>query len=197
MTTNEKILNDLRLSKKRYLHTMGVVACTKELAKRHFPLLSTEKLETAALLHDFTKELSVEEQKALCQKYNIAITAEDEKIPKLFHGKTAAAIAIHEYSADEETASAIYYHTTGRANMTDMETVLFFADYIEDYRTDKACIDVRKYYEKCLKQEDKHLIALKKGVLYSFDTTIKHILDKKELISYTTIEARNSLLEDL
>jgi len=197
MTTNERILGDLNLSKNRLLHTIGVAACAKELAQRHFPLLSPEKMETAGLLHDFTKEYTVDEQKALCQKYNIVISPDESKIPKLYHGKTAAAIAKNVYGVDDEIASAIYYHTTGRADMTDAETVLYFADYIEKYRTDKGCIKVRNYYLKLLKSEDDSLIALKKGILYSFDTTIKHLLKKVENINYATIEARNSIIEQI
>lgn len=197
MTLNERILQDLHLSEKRLLHTIGVAACAKQLAVRHFPSLSPEKMEIAGLLHDFTKEKTLDEQKSLCVKYKIEITPEEADIPKLYHGKTAAAIAKYEYGLDDEIASAIYYHTTGRANMTDAETVLYFADYIEEYRTDKGCIDVRKYYLKLLKKETDPMIALKKGVLYSFDMTIKHLLHKNEKISFATITTRNTIIEQL
>lgn len=197
MTKNEKILNDLRLSQKRFLHTLGVVKSAKQLAERHFPQLSLENIETAALLHDFTKEYSFDEQKMLCEKYNITVATEDKYIPKLYHAKTAAAIAKHEYFVDDETASAIYYHTTGKANMSDAETVLYFADYIEENRTDKACIKVREYYLKCLKEEVNPLIALKKSILFSFDMSIKHLLEKNEKICYEAIAARNNIINYL
>jgi len=197
MTINEKILNDLNLSEKRLLHTRGVAACAKQLAQRHFPSLSSAKMETAGLLHDFTKEYSLDEQKALCQKYNIVMLPVEAKSPKLYHAKTAAAIAKYEYNVDDEIASAIYYHTTGKANMTDAEAVLYFADYIEEYRTDKGCIDVRNYYLKLLKKESNNQIALKKGILYSIDITIAHLIKKGEIIGYDTISARNFLVVEL
>ncbi|PKM62927.1 MAG: hypothetical protein CVU97_02825 [Firmicutes bacterium HGW-Firmicutes-21] len=197
MTMTEKIIKDLRLSNERFLHTLGVADCVKRLAERHFPLLSTEKLEVAALLHDFTKEYSTDKQLVLCKKYNIVMTDEEAKTPKLYHAKTAAAIAKDTYGVDDYTASAIYYHTTGRANMTDAELCLYFADYIEDYRTDKACIKVREYYQKLLAKERDHLVALKKGVLYSYDSTIMHLIKKGENINPTTIEARNQLVDEI
>jgi len=191
MTANEKIIKDLRLSKERFLHTMGVADCAKKLARRHFPSLSAEKTETAALLHDFTKEYSLNEQIALCRKYNIALTDEEKKTPKLYHAKTAAAIAKHQYGVDEETASAIYYHTTGRANMTVAEVCLYFADYIEEYRTEESCVKVREYYESLLFKEQSHLTALYKAVVYSFNMTILHLLEISESINTETVNARN------
>ena len=35
---------------------------------------------------------------------------------------------------DEEIYTAIFYHTTGRANMTLMEKIIYLADYIEPNR---------------------------------------------------------------
>jgi len=195
MTKAEIILKDLKLSKKRLLHTLGVVESAKTLAKRHFPNLSLEKTEVAALLHDFTKEYSQEEQKELCKKYNIYIPSEEADIQKLYHAKTSAAVAKFIYGVDEETESAIYYHTTGRANMTDAEMILYFADYIEPNRTEKSCVEVREYYNKCLVSEHNHLKALKKSVLFSLDQTIKYLLKDNEKICVATIEARNSLLD--
>ena len=197
MTLNERILKDLRLSEKRLQHTKGVAACAKLLAARHFPSLSPEKMETAGLLHDFTKEYTLEEQRALCIKYGIEIPSSEADIHKLYHAKTAAAIAKYEYDTDEEISSAIYWHTTGRSGMSDAETVLYFADYIEEYRTDKGCIRVRNNYIRHLKKESDPLIALKKGVLYSFEVTIKHLLHKNEKICLATIEARNYMIERL
>lgn len=197
MTTKEKIIRDLKLSKERYAHTMGVAACAKMLAKRHFPSLSVENIEIAALLHDFTKEYSLEEQKKLCKKYNINIPSEEVKIPKLYHAKTAAAVAKNVYGVDEEIVSAIYYHTTGRANMTEAEMVLYFADYIEENRTEKACVEARDYYLNLLKTEKEPLAALKKAILFSLNMTINFLSQKEESICITTIEARNWLVEDI
>lgn len=197
MSIKEQIIRDLKLSEKRLKHTFGVAKCARELALRHYPHLSADKMEIAALLHDFTKEYSLDEQKALCEKYNIYISPDEALSPKLYHAKTAAAIAKYVYGLDKEIESAIYYHTTGRAGMTDAEEVLYFADYIEENRTDKACVDVRNYYLAQLSAEKDLIVALKKGILYSLDTTIKYLIEEGQYICASTIEARNHFIKYL
>jgi predicted HD superfamily hydrolase involved in NAD metabolism len=197
MSLKERIIGDLKLSEERFQHTMGVAKCAKELVQRHFPALSADKMEIAALLHDFTKEYTLEEQKELCKKYNIYISPDEADVPKLYHAKTAAAIAKYVYGVDKETESAIYYHTTGRAGMTDAEAVIYFADYIEENRTDNACVEVREYYLKRLKKEEDPLVALKKAILYSLDMTIKHLINIEQNICTATIEARNDIIKYL
>lgn len=197
MSLKEQIIRDLNLSEERYQHTLGVAKCAKELAQRHFPALSLEKIEIAALLHDFTKEYTLEQQKELCRKYNLYISPDEADVPKLYHAKTAAAIAKYVYGVDKETESAIYYHTTGRAGMTDAEAVVYFADYIEENRTEKACVMVRDYYLKLLAGEKDPLVALKRAILYSLDMTIKHLIKKEQNICIATIEARNDIINYL
>ncbi len=197
MSLKEQIISDLKLSEERYIHTLGVAKCAKALAQRHYPNLSADKMEIAALLHDFTKEYTLEQQKELCKQYNIYIPPEEAGSLKLYHAKTAAAIAKYVYGVDKETESAIYYHTTGRAGMTDAEAVLYFADYIEENRTEKACVMVREYYLKQLATEKDHIVALKKAILYSLDMTIKHLLKIEQSICIATIEARNDIINYL
>lgn len=197
MNLKEQILSDLKLSDKRLQHTLGVAKCARELAQRHYPNLSPDKMEIAALLHDYTKEYTLDEQKELCEKYHIYIAPDEALSPKLYHAKTAAAIAKYVYGVDKEIESAIYYHTTGRAGMTDAEAVLYFADYIEENRTDKACVAVRNYYRKQLATEKDHIVALKKGILYSLDTTIQYLIAEEQYICIATIEARNDLIKYL
>ena len=56
----------------------------------------------------------------------------------LSHGPIGAVIAREEYGiTDPEILSAIRWHTTGRPAMTDLEKIIFVADYIEPGR-DKA-----------------------------------------------------------
>ncbi len=43
---------------------------------------------------------------------------------------------------NEDVLNAIYYHTTGRANMSLVETIIFVADYIEPKRSFPGVEDV-------------------------------------------------------
>ncbi len=60
----------------------------------------------------------------------------EERNPSLLHGKVGAFMAKNKYGiTDEEILSAITWHTTGKDNMTDLEKIVFCADYIEPGRT--------------------------------------------------------------
>ena len=191
MTAFERIRNDISLSEKRMRHTEGVIRASETLAERHFPRLPAEQVRVAALMHDFTKEYATEKQMELCALYEIPTSGEDLLQPKLLHAKTAAAIAEHRYHLDPEVCSAIRWHTTGRPGMSPLETVLYFADYIEENRTFPACVKLREYYERQLQKRKDPSEALLYAIARSFDVTLKDLISNKELIDMTTVEARN------
>ncbi len=195
MTDANRILTEIRVSERRLKHTMGVAECAMELAKVHFPALDQKQVELAALMHDFTKEYPAEKQYELCEKYRIELTEEEKITPKLLHAKTAAMIASDYFGLSGEICSAIYWHTTGKANMTPFETVIYLADYIEPFRDDPSCVKLREYYEKAMKRERNKTIALYKTLLKSFDTTLKHLISDEKLIDRNTIAARNHYIK--
>ncbi len=197
MTDANAILSSMVISERRLKHTLGVAEAAKELAKTHFPALDLKTVELAALMHDFTKEYTAEKQFELCELYGIELD-EDEKItPKLLHSKTAAMIASQRFSLPSDACSAIYWHTTGRANMTPFEIVIYLADYIEEFRDDPSCIKLREFYKKALQKESDKTVALYKTLVKSFDTTIKHLITDEKLICKNTIQARNFYLKEL
>ena len=182
---------------KRYKHTIGVANEALNLGRIFMPQ-KAEKLYLTGLLHDITKEYSKEEQLALCEKYGINI---DKNIaPKLLHAKTGAEFAKELYGTkyvDDEVYNGIYYHTTGRANMTLFEMIIYLADYIEDGRTFDDCIYLRNYFYdnlECAKSYDEKLELLRKTMVLSFDLTIKNLIDEGKRIDKDTIESRNFFL---
>ncbi len=88
----------------------------------------------AGILHDCTKYLKLDEQLALCDRYGIALDELEQRAVKLLHAKTGAAIARHVFGEPEEVCNAIYWHTTGKADMDLLSKVLYLADYIEPSR---------------------------------------------------------------
>ena len=120
------------LRAKRVRHVLGVEEEAIRLAGKYGA--DVEKARIAALLHDCTKRLSPEEHYALCGKYGVPLDEVERAAPKLLHAKTGAAIARAVFGADSEVCDAILYHTTGRANMTVLEKVIYLADYIEPNR---------------------------------------------------------------
>ena len=63
---------------------------------------------------------------------------------KLLHSKTGAALARHLYGQPEEICQAIFWHTTGKADMTRLEKIIYLADYMEPNRDFPGVEELRK-----------------------------------------------------
>lgn len=200
----ESILDDLRghiaskMSPKRLRHTLAVEDMAAKLCALFCPE-ETLKMRAAALLHDITKELDTEEQISLCQKYDLPVTRADILSPKTFHARTAAALIAAEYPAiaDPTVVEAVRWHTTGRVGMTLTEQLLYLADYIDASRTFHSCVVLRCYFwgaepEKMNAEERMRL--LRQTLAFSFDLTMRDLLDDGALIAKETVEARNELM---
>ena len=120
------------LKPKRIPHVLGTEKTAAALAERYGA--DIHKARIAALLHDSTKRLSMEEQLALCEYYHIALDELERKALKLLHAKTGAALARDVYGADDDIYHAILWHTTGKPDMTLLEKVIYLADFIEPSR---------------------------------------------------------------
>ena len=182
---------------KRFSHILGVEKEACELGKIFLPE-KCEKLQVAGILHDITKNFSYEKQLELCNEYGIEL---DKYIaPKLLHAKTGCEFARRYFGnkiVDDEIYSAIYYHTTGKAQMSLFEAIIYLADYIEETRTFADCIELRKYFydniDKAHSYEDK-LEVLRSTLILSFDMTIRNLLDEKKVVDFYTMSARNYLI---
>ena len=117
------------LKHKRIPHVLGTEQEAIRLAERYGA--DVDKARTAALLHDCTKKLGMEEQLELCRRFGIQLDELEQRALKLLHAKTGAAIAKEVFGVDEEIFRAIWWHTTGHAGMTLLEKILYLADYIE------------------------------------------------------------------
>ena len=174
------------LKPKRMPHVLGTEGEAAKLARR-FGADET-KARVAGLLHDCTKKLGMAEQLALCQQYGIQLDLLEQKALKLLHAKTGAAIARHVYGVDDEVYQAILYHTTGRANMTLLEKILYLADYIEPSREFANDPDV-----VCLREtvyED-----LDRGLLLGLTMTVMEMEGMGNPVHHDTLDARNDLIE--
>ncbi len=213
---DEKLIETVRalmpsfLSGKRLAHTYAVEKECAALAGifRAFPMLfSAEeegKLRVAALLHDITKEKTLEEHCALCTKYHIPLTDYEKAAPKVLHAKTGAAVAAEAVNTllgwnavDDAISHAILTHTTGDAHMSLLGKLLYLADYIEETRTWEDCITLRRTFyaalDKCTDASAlvRHLDAT---LILSFDMTIHDLIEQHALIDPNTTAARNALV---
>lgn len=120
------------LKPKRVPHVRGVESEAERLARRWGtdPELAAE----AGILHDITKKLDLNQQLLLCEKYGIITDELERTNEKLLHSKTGAAVARDRFGVCDEVYQAIFWHTTGKPDMTMPEKVLYMADYIEPTR---------------------------------------------------------------
>ena len=56
----------------------------------------------AAILHDCTKYLELDEQLQLCAKYGIVLDELEQQAVKLLHSKTGACVARHVYGVSDD-----------------------------------------------------------------------------------------------
>jgi len=126
----------------RAKHAQGVCLTAQKLAERW-----GERIDLAAragILHDVTKALDGPEQLKLCARYGLQLSPFEQTHPKLLHAKTGAAVAKHIFGECDKVCRAIYWHTTGHADMTLMEKILYIADYAEPGRSFDGVERIRK-----------------------------------------------------
>ena len=200
----EEMLSFLRqrigavMSGKRYIHTIEVEKMAERIGKIYLPE-KVDVLRAASLLHDITKELTLQEQLDLCEKYGIPYTEAEKMSPKIFHAKTAAAQIPEKYPefADSEVISAVRWHTTGRANMTLSEKIIYLADYIDESRKFEDCVKLRKLFwsvDFANMTDDEKNAHLNDVLILSYDMTISALQEEGRPIDNNTVEARSSLI---
>lgn len=118
--------------KKRVAHVIGCSETAQELA--HIYGANPEHARRAGILHDVTKALTGDDQLRLCEKYGIILSDFERTHTKLLHSVTGAAVAEHVFGEREEVCQAIRWHTSGRADMTTLEKIIYIADYMEPNR---------------------------------------------------------------
>lgn len=127
---------------KRHAHILGVEEEAVRLAARWGA--DEESARRAGILHDCTKYLDLEQQLQICAEYGIVLDDLERGSVKLLHSKTGAALAKHLYGQPEEIYQAIFWHTTGKANMTLLEKIIYLADYMEPNRDFPGVEKLRK-----------------------------------------------------
>lgn len=170
------------LSEKRFIHTQGVAATAKDLAKHY----NENELyaEMSGYLHDIAKELSLEEMNEITKELDIDDYIRSSKA--MMHAIAGAELANKLFEIPSEVYSACYYHTTGRENMTKLEKIVFISDMIEPSREFSGLDEI-----KALAKTD-----LSKAVLASLNSTICHLVKTNKKIHYPSIKTRNFLLTE-
>ena len=173
-----------KLSKKRFIHTLGVVNSAMYLAKKYGA--NIEDAHLAALLHDCAKEIPLLEMRDLVA--DLPCDQDMLHSGALLHGLAGMVLANTQYGVtNPDILEAIRVHTTGKENMSKLDKIIFLADYIEPNRKFPGVNDIRLAAEQ----------SLDAGVLCGFDMTIRHLIDSGDSIYPLTILSRNDLLRHM
>ena len=127
----EKVVVDL-IDPKRVNHVLGCRDTAVALAK-HWGADETDAAR-AGILHDITKALRGQLQLTLCSEYGIILDDFSAKYPKTLHALTGALVAERIFGENQAVVDAIRHHTTGKADMTLLEKIIYVADYMEPCR---------------------------------------------------------------
>ncbi len=178
-TMREKLQS--ALSVKRYIHTMGVAEEAIKLAEIYGTQKDQQKAQAAGLLHDCAKDYPEEMRLRFCREYKVKLDDVMERQTDLIHPFLGAEVARREYLVtDEEILDAIRYHTTGRADMSLLEKIIFIADYIEPNR------------EKFEGLEEARRLAyldLDMAMRYILEETIAFVKQRDRLLHPLSLEA--------
>ena len=170
------------LKPKRMPHVLGTEQESIRLARRYGADETDARI--AALLHDCTKKLDMEQQLALCHRYDIRLDELEQHALKLLHAKTGAAVARDIFGVKDAVYEAIRWHTTGKPDMTLLEKVIYLADYIEPNRDFPGVDELRRaVYDD-----------LDKGLLMGLSDTIDEMERMGNPVHHDTLEARDFLL---
>ncbi|MBQ5390228.1 MAG: bis(5'-nucleosyl)-tetraphosphatase (symmetrical) YqeK [Clostridia bacterium] len=156
-------------------------------------------MRISALLHDITKEYDVKRQLQIFTEFGIIFDNVMLASPKVFHAHTAALLIPREFPefADAEVISAVRKHTTGCADMSVMDMLIYLADYIEPTRKFADCKTLRSYFWEgigiCTTEQEK-LLHLYKTMVLSFDLTMQNLIEEHSVIAPDTMAARNAFV---
>jgi predicted HD superfamily hydrolase involved in NAD metabolism len=118
----------------RYAHSVHVARCADLLAQRHG--IDARRARLAGMLHDLARLYSASRLIEESQARGFIIQAYERAHPVLLHARLGAAIARELFGVDDaEVLSAIEKHTTGSADMSPLDCVVYLADSLEPGRT--------------------------------------------------------------
>lgn len=181
MSDIEKIRNYIEenLSEKRLCHCFGVQKEAEKLAKIYGADL--KKVSFAALAHDMAKEISYSDALKYLKKHK------KEEILKnynsfLIHGPMAAFMLECDFGvSDEEVLNAVFYHTTGRENMSLVEKIIYIADFTEEGRSFPEAEKAREISYK----------SLEDAIIYESGKVIIKNIEEGRIIHPDTVLTRN------
>ena len=174
-----------RLSKERYTHSLAVADEAVRLAEKYGG--DREKVYLCGLLHDITKNDTVEEHLTIFRGFGIILNNIEQNAFKLWHAISGAVyVKNFLHIEDEEIINAIRYHTTGKAGMSLTAKILFLADFTSSDR-DYEDVDVIR----ALVDE-----SLEDAFIYALQFSVTDLVRRKQAVHPDTLNAYNEAVTE-
>ncbi len=165
------------LNPNRVAHVLGCRDTAVALAKRWGA--DVTDAARAGILHDITKALDGPLQLTVCAEYGKILGEFSRKYPRTLHALTGSMVAERIFGENEAVVSAIRSHTTGKADMNLLETIIYVADYMEPNRSFPGVEQLRELAFSDL------TAALKLGL----EMTLEHLKEQGNEVSPESREA--------
>lgn len=184
MTNNEIIeLLQSRLSEKRFNHSIAVAEMSKTLASIYGA--DKDKAYLAGLVHDCMREADADEFDMFVSENNIQLSELESGSQNLWHAVLGAKFAETVIGInDNEVLNAIRYHTTGRADMSLLERVVYIAD----------CTSADRQYNGVEAMRELAQTDLDKAVLSALNFCVEDLKRRNIVIHPDTLSAYNHFL---
>ncbi len=178
--TNE--YSNFNLKPERVKHTFRAIQYASKLAKIHN--CDEQKAVIALILHDVAKYLDDKTAK----KLNINVSEELWNLPSAIrHAPISAEVAKQYFNVlDTDILDAICYHTTGRANMSKLEKIVYLADACEVGRNYDNVENLRKVAD----------VNLDKAMLISLTDTVSRVKEDLYHLSVSALEYYKKIVKE-
>lgn len=172
-----------RMGEKRYRHSVNVSKEAVRLAEKYGA--DVQKAKIAGILHDVTKETPFDEQLKIITDSGIILDDVQKNSQKLWHSLSGSIFVQRELGIDDEDIiNAIKYHTSGRADMSLLERIIFIADFTSEERDYDGVEIMRKKADESLEE------AMAFGLAY----TIADLASRNLPIHPNALEAYNQIM---
>jgi len=172
-----------RMSEKRFIHSVNVAKTARWLALKYGE--NEEKALIAGILHDITKEWKVREHLEFLHRKNIGITKYEYASKKLYHSITGSCLLKSYFKIDDcDVLNAVRFHTTARPGMSNLEKIVYVADFISDDRSFSGVDRLRALAA----------LNLDSAVFAGLIETIKELVHDNSIIHPNTFNAYNEYI---
>jgi len=169
------------LNPERVQHVTACEAIALNLAK-HWGV-NEDDVREAAILHDITKKFGLDGHIRILQDHGVPVGTLKQAEEKLLHARSGAALARAVFGISDTVAEAIKWHTTGKADMSMLEKVLYLADYIEATRDFPGVEELRRLAFENIDE----------AMIMGLEMTVKDVQSRGIIPDQATLDALNYL----